>query len=180
MGDMEVLVVGRNCLDHIAGIQRYPVEDHKAPLEFRHMEGGGQGGTSSCCIAKLGGKVAFICRLGDDENGRFCMQRLTDFGVGTEYIQVVEGGKTPVAYIFVTISNGRRTIIYEPSLLPRLNMGDILPALAYRPPALLLDPEVTYLTESLKSHLKPDMKIVYDCERWRTGLRGMMGMGRSL
>lgn len=174
MSDMEVLVVGRNCLDHIAGIKRYPDEDHKAPLDFRLVEGGGQGGTSSCCIANLGGKVTYVCKLGDDEAGGFCLQRLKDFGVDTAFIQMIEGGKTPEAYIFVTISNGKRTIIYESSSLPKLQIGDIISALACRPRVLLLDPEVTYLTGAIKPHLTDDIKIVYDCERWREGLHEMM------
>jgi sugar/nucleoside kinase (ribokinase family) len=174
MNDIDVLVVGRNCVDHIAAVKRYPEENHKAPLHFRITDGGGQGGTYACCIAKLGGRPAFICRLGDDDEGMFCLKRLEDFGVNTEFVQVVEGGKTPTSYIFVTLSSGRRTIIYEPNLLPRLDIGDLLPALACRPKILLLDPGITYLTKALASHLDSDITMVYDCERWREGIREMM------
>ena len=45
MADVDVLVIGRNCLDHISLIETYPKEDSKTPLALRILEGGGQGGT---------------------------------------------------------------------------------------------------------------------------------------
>jgi len=176
MPDIDVLVIGRNCLDHIFLIERYPKEDSKTPLARRIVEGGGQGGTSACCISKLGGRVACIGRMGDDPEGRTCLRRLAEFGVDTESIDVVEGGKTPMAYVFVTKSSGKRTIIYEPNRLPALTMEDILPGLACLPKVLLLDPEVTYLAKPLKTQIGRDVRIVYDCERWRNGLAEMMAM----
>ena len=36
-------------------------------LEFHLTNGGGQGGKASCCISRLGGKVAYVGKLVDDE-----------------------------------------------------------------------------------------------------------------
>ena len=58
MNQIDVLVIGRSCLDYIAVVNQFPGENQKMPLEFRLIEGGGQGGTSSCCISRLGGRVA--------------------------------------------------------------------------------------------------------------------------
>lgn len=170
----DVLVVGRSCLDHIAVVETFPEEDTKAPLEFRIAEGGGQGGTASSCIARLGGRVLYAGRLGDDAEGAFCLQRLKAFGVDTAFIRKVDGGKTPVAYIFVTQSTGKRTIIYERSTLPRFQFEDLLPALSRDPKVLLLDPETTYLAGALKPLGGAGIRIVYDCERWREGMDAMM------
>ena len=41
---MDVLVIGRNCLDYISVVETFPAEDQKVPLDFRLVEGGGQGG----------------------------------------------------------------------------------------------------------------------------------------
>ena len=81
MDPFDVLVIGRSCLDIIAVVERFPAENQKAPLAFRLTDGGGQGGTASCCISKLGGSVAYVGRLGDDTEGKFCLKRLADFGV---------------------------------------------------------------------------------------------------
>ncbi len=172
--NIDVLVIGRSCLDTIAIINQLPAENQKIPLEFRLTEGGGQGGTASCCISRLGGTVAYVGKLGDDDEGRFCLQRLKQFGVATDFIEVVSGGKTPVAYVFVTAASGHRTIIYEPYLLPKITIDEQLTSLAACAQIVLLDPEVTYLGGPLKAATGGRIKIVYDCERWRPGLEDVM------
>ena len=122
MNNFDVLVIGRSCLDVIAVVNQFPKENQKLPLEFRLTEGGGQGGTASCCISRLGGRVAYVGKLGDDEEGKFCLQRIMDFGVSPEFIDIVAGGKTPVAYVFITADSGARSIIYERNSLPKLEI----------------------------------------------------------
>ena len=174
MKNIDVLVIGRSCLDYIAVINQFPEENRKVPLEFRLTEGGGQGGTASCCISRLGGKVAYTGKLGDDDEGRFCLKRLKDFGVGTDYIEIVRDGKTPVAYVFVTAASGQRTIIYERNALPRINIDQGIENLAAESEVVLLDPEVTYLGGQLKAAGGDNIKLVYDCERWRQGIEDIM------
>ncbi|UCD81835.1 MAG: hypothetical protein JSW26_10540 [Desulfobacterales bacterium] len=174
MKKIDVLVIGRSCVDYIAVVNRFPEENQKAPLEFRLMEGGGQGGTASCCISILGGQTVYVGKLGDDEEGRFCLKRLQAFGVSTEFIEIIPGGKTPSAYIFVTKATGDRTIIYERNTLPKIQMDPTIDALIRRSCVILLDPEVTYLGKELKRRTAEKIKIVYDCERWREGIEDIM------
>lgn len=174
MKDLDVLVIGRNCLDYIAVVETFPAEDKKAALDSRLVDGGGQGGTSSCCIARLGGRVALLGKIGDDAEGRFCIQRLQEFSVDTAFIEKIKGGKTPVAYLFVTRDSGKRTILYEPNRLPKIQPDASMADLAGRCNAVLLDPEVTYLGRALRKMIRADVKIIYDCERWRDGIEEMM------
>ena len=174
MNNYDVLVIGRSCLDIIAVVNQFPRENQKLPLEFRLTEGGGQGGTASCCIARLGGRAAYVGKLGDDEEGRFCLKRLTDFDVATDYVEIVKGGKTPVAYVFITAGSGARSIIYERNALPKITIEPQLEALATRTGVVLLDPEVTYLGGRLKRAAGSKVKIIYDSERWREGIEDIM------
>jgi len=174
MENIDVLVIGRSCLDYIAVINQFPEENQKVPLEFRLTEGGGQGGTASCCISRLGGNVAYAGKLGDDAAGRFCLKRLEEFGVPTDFIEIVSGGITPVAYILVTAGSGHRTIIYERNSLPKITIDEQLKNLTARSEIVLLDPEVTYLAGPLKAVAHGRIKIVYDCERWREGIEDVM------
>ncbi len=174
MNNFDVLVIGRSCLDIIAVVNRFPQENQKLPLEFRLTEGGGQGGTASCCIARLGGRVAYVGKLGDDEEGRFCLKRLADFGVSTEFVEIVEGGKTPVAYVFITAVSGARSIIYERNTLPKITIDSVLKDLVTHAGVALLDPEVTYLGGLLKHVAGSGVKVIYDCERWREGIEDIM------
>ena len=174
MNTIDVLVIGRSCLDYIAVVNQFPGENQKLPLEFRLTEGGGQGGTSSCCIARLGGRVAYVGKLGDDDEGRFCLKRLEDFGVTMEFVEIVSGGKTPVAYVFITEGSGARSIIYERNSLPKIKMDAMLKRLITQTGVALLDPEVTYLGGHLKTVAGSNVKVIYDSERWREGIEDIM------
>ncbi len=174
MNDFDVLVIGRSCLDVIVVVNQFPQENQKLPLEFRLTEGGGQGGTASCCISRLGGRVAYVGKLGDDDEGSLCLKRLTDFGVTTEFVDIVKGGKTPVAYVFITAGSGARSIIYERNTLPLLEIDPILENLIRQTSVALLDPQVTYLGGQVKKVAGSNVKVVYDCERWRAGIEDVM------
>jgi sugar/nucleoside kinase (ribokinase family) len=176
MMDIDVLVIGRSCVDNIAVIERFPREDSKVPFLSRMKEGGGQGGTASCCAARLGAKVAYYGCLGDDAEGRFCLKRLEDFHVNTQFVEFVRNGTTPLAYIFITGGNGNRTIIYEKSALPRLRPDRLSQILVNPVKVILLDPEVTYLAKDIKRLAGDSAGIVYDCERWQKDIRDMMAV----
>jgi sulfofructose kinase len=172
MPEFDVLVIGRSCVDHIAVVDAFPRENTKTAIHRRLVEGGGQGGTASACIARLGGRVCYVGRLGDDAPGRICRQRLAAFGVDTRRVQVLPGGRTPEAFIFVTAPTGERTIFYEPNTLPRLEARDLPDGLWRWAPVALLDPETTYLADLLPARDGP--RVVYDAERWREGMTAMM------
>lgn len=174
MKDIEVLVIGRACVDNIAVVNNFPRENQKAPFEFKVIEGGGQGSTCACCISRLGGRIIYIGKIGDDEEGQFCLKRLNDFGVNTKFVEIIKKGNTPVAYIFVTKDNGNRTIIYERYNLPKEEITSQLKHLISSSKVILLDPQVTYLSKGLKSLTGKTKQIVYDCERWREGIEEMM------
>ncbi|MCP4622468.1 MAG: carbohydrate kinase family protein [bacterium] len=174
MNNYDILVIGRSCQDIIAVVDQFPRENQKLPLEFRLIEGGGQGGTASCCISKLGGRAAYVGRLGDDDEGRFCLKRLKDFGVATDFVDIVKGGKTPVAYVFITADSGARSIIYERNVLPKLQINNVIKSLIRQTGVALLDPEVTYLGGRLKKLAGSDFNVIYDCERWREGIEDIM------
>lgn len=172
MMPFDVLVIGRSCVDTIAVVENFPRENTKAALSERLVEGGGQGGTAAACIARLKGRVCYVGRVGDDDAGRTCLDRLAAFGVDTGHVQVVPGGRTPEAFIFVTASTGHRTIFYEPNTLPRLAPHDLPAGLLTAATVLLLDPETTYLADVLPTSSRP--LVVYDAERWRDGMEAMM------
>jgi sugar/nucleoside kinase (ribokinase family) len=168
----DVLTIGRSCVDFIIAVDEFPHENSKMFLDSRLMEAGGQGGTSACCVSKLGGNVAYIGQVGDDTEGQFCLSRLNAFDVDTKFVKIIPEGKTPIAYIIVTKSNGNRTIVYEKNSLPKLNIKSIPQDLIFNSKVIMIDPETTYLIKDLDRKLKA--KIVYDCERWKPDMEYML------
>jgi len=90
------------------------------------------------------------------------MDRLKKFGVSTKNIEIVKGGITPVAYALITRATGNRTIAYEPNDLPQIEMDDTLIELIDQAAVVLIDPEVTYLGQKIKSLKGESIKLVYD------------------
>ena len=174
MKELDVLVIGRNCIDYISVVDRFPREDEKVALSARLVEGGGQGGTSACCVSRLGGKTAVLGNIGNDKEGEFCLRRLREFKVDTQYVQVIKNAKTPVAYLFVNRSNGKRTIIYEPSSLPDMDIPKELDHLLQNAKTLSLDPQTTMLGKAIKQRISSHAKLIYDCERWKDHMQDMM------
>ncbi len=170
---IDVLVFGHACLDYLLIVDRFPEEDSKVSFLDRLREGGGQGSTGACCVARLGGRVAYVGAVGDDEEGRFCLLRLRDFGVDTSLVKVIPGMRTPVAHIVVTRERGTRTIIYEHSGMPVPGIDGAAEGLVKEARAVLLGPRQTYLAKNVKS-LNPGARVVYDCERSREGLEDAM------
>ena len=168
----DVLTIGRSCVDFIIVVDEFPQENSKMSLDSRLMEAGGQGGTSACCVSKLGGKVVYVGQVGDDTEGQFCLSRLRAFDVDTSFTKIIPKAKTPVGYIIVTKSNGNRTIVYEKSSLPRLNIKNIPQDLIFNSNVIMIDPETTYLIKDLNRKIKA--KIVYDCERWQPDMEYML------
>lgn len=171
--DFDVLVIGRSCVDYLYVVDAYPAEDRKIAVREHLVEAGGQGSTAACCVARLGGRVRFVGAVGDDDAGRICLGRLRDFGVATDLVRTVPGGRTPSAAIVIA-GGGSRTIFYEPSSLPAPVADAALMTLAAAAPVILFDPQATRLAAELVTAKRG--RIVYDCERRREGLDEMMAI----
>lgn len=176
MKSLDVLVLGRNCVDYLSVIQSYPVENQKTRIVSKYKEGGGQAGTAACCIKRLGGRVALVGKIGDDKEGKFCLERLQALNVDIDTLEIVSKEKTPTAHIFITQSSGARTIFYETNQLPQIVPNAHLYALYQKSHTVLLDPETTYLAAWLQQIRPPSAKVIYDCERWRNGIEAMMAV----
>ncbi len=175
----EVLVIGRTNVDNLSVLERYPKEDSKIRILEHITDTGGQGANTSCCIARLGGSVMFISRVGNDKEGRFCIERLKESGIDTSSIRIIKGGHTTVSYVFISKSTGKRTLMYQSETLPDFTLDKKTRTCISSASVLLIDPSSTNLAAELKT-LKDRPPIVYDCERWREGIYDMMALADYL
>jgi len=175
----KICVVGRTNIDFICTVDKYPPEDSKISFYEKFTEGGGQGSTASCCIAHLGGAVDFFSIVGTDHYGEFCINKLKDFNINTDTISRSHISTTPVSYIFVNINTGARTIFYEQSSLPSIDLTDSLKHSIVSADYILLDPSVHHLAEYLAA-INPKGSIIYDCERMKEGTDMMIQLADYL
>ena len=143
-GALDLLALGRACVDEILEVEAYPAEDQKRPLTARIREGGGQASTAACLAGHLGGRVAFLGVLGADEGGTFVRARMEAFGVEVASTPQPRG-VTPVAFCIVARRSGTRTILYEPSKEAPLGWAELDLTLVERARTVLVDPQAEHV-----------------------------------
>ncbi|MFI6702472.1 carbohydrate kinase family protein [Streptomyces sp. NPDC050509] len=126
----DLLVIGDANPDIVLG----PLD---APLAFGQREQlvdtglltlGGSAAIMACGAARLGLKVAFAGRVGDDEAGRFVVAALAARGVDTGAVRLDPALSTPLTVV-VTRGDGDRTILTAPGTLTATSADDVPEAL---------------------------------------------------
>lgn len=85
---------------------------------------GGKGANQAVAASKLGGKVIFICKVGDDSLGNKSIKEYESHGINTEYICVEKDEHTGVALIMVD-EEGENLISVASGANSKLKIKDI-------------------------------------------------------
>ncbi|MCA2221798.1 carbohydrate kinase family protein [Nonomuraea aurantiaca] len=126
----DLLVIGDANPDVILG----PLD---APLAFEQREQlvgagaltlGGSAAIMACGAARLGLRVAFAGRVGDDDAGRYVRDALNACGVDTEALRVDPERSTPLTVV-LTRDGGDRAILTAPGTLAATGGDDVPEAL---------------------------------------------------
>lgn len=104
---------GLNAVDHLIVVPQYPAFDTKVRLLENTQTAGGQAATTMVALQRLGLQTAYAGRFGSDAEGQFGYQALEAEGVNLESVEVVEGARNQIAFVFVDARNGERTIIWD-------------------------------------------------------------------
>lgn len=106
----DVVGIGVNSVDTLVVVPDYPQPGSRNEVINYGRDGGGQVATALVCQARLGLRVKYLGKVGDDADGAFSEASLRTHGVDTSDVVVVPGCHTQFAYILVSGRNGERTI----------------------------------------------------------------------
>ncbi|MDI6828235.1 MAG: PfkB family carbohydrate kinase, partial [Armatimonadota bacterium] len=115
MAKFDVVCLGYSAVDYLGVVPHYPEEDTKMELLEFSKQGGGPAATASVTLARLGARVAFLGKVGDDDFGRFMLAELAKEGVCTDYVVVQKGASSQFAFIVIDRNTGKRTIFWTRS-----------------------------------------------------------------
>lgn len=118
----DCLGVGICALDYLSILDPYPGLDEKIDVLASSIQGGGPVPTAMATLSKLGAKVSFVGKVGDDYEGKLIRSELAKFKVNTDYLIVDKKVKSLKAFIWVDKSSGKRTVA-----LDRIKMSPIKP-----------------------------------------------------
>jgi sulfofructose kinase len=106
--------VGVATVDNIVLVENYPTANQRViALDSSHAVGG-PATTAAVTLARLGIKVALVCVIGDDEEGRFIFETLKREGVDTSHVVVDSNVKTARGTIVVSKNEQSRAIMVMP------------------------------------------------------------------
>jgi sugar/nucleoside kinase (ribokinase family) len=162
----------------LAVCQQYPQLDEKRPIEELCEQGGGQAATAAACVARLGGKVAFIGRVGSDAYGAKIIKSFTEAGVDISWgLEVVEGARSQFAFCVAEKGTGRRAIFWQPPDIEPLDPQRIDRRRATDTRAVLIDGHHVQAGIALATWCaEAGIPVVADLERAHEGLEELFAI----
>ncbi|NLU68624.1 ribokinase [Streptomyces sp. HNM0574] len=138
-----IAVVGSLNLDLVTPVPHHPVPGETVLGGDIASHPGGKGANQAVAAARLGGRAAFVGRVGDDEAADVMIDAAREQGVDTTHILRTPGTPTGRALIAVN-PEGENSIIVSPGANSRLTAEDCAAA-----GDLLRDAQVTVLQQEV-------------------------------
>ena len=138
----DVLVVGSVNADLVVRAPRLPERGETVVGSGFALHSGGKGANQAVAAARLGGRVAFWGRVGDDAFGRRLRDNLAADGVEVTRLTASPGASTGVALIEVEERSGENRIVLVPGANAQLDAAALDPAFFRGGRVLLVQLEV--------------------------------------
>jgi len=129
MENRKIVVVGSSNMDMVVKTDHIPVPGETVLSGSFFMNPGGKGANQAVAVARLGGDVLFISKMGNDVFGKQFSQLFSDEGIDTRYILSDEDLPSGVALITVDKA-GENSIVVASGANANLQSGDMEAALA--------------------------------------------------
>lgn len=134
----KILCLGNATWDRIFTVEDIPSEATKYFSSSYREIGGGVAATAAVAAAKLGAKVEFVGRRGQDNVGGLVESDLNDWGVKTTYLKSFPNNTTSSAVVHVDSKGERQITVHRDPELPR-NTDWITPQLLKNVDCVLCD-----------------------------------------
>jgi ribokinase len=110
MSNRKIIVIGSCNTDMVIKADRLPVPGETVIGGTFFMNPGGKGANQAVAAARLGGRVTFISKTGNDVFGKQSIELYNNEGINTDYIFSDEDSPSGIALITVD-SHGENCIV---------------------------------------------------------------------
>lgn len=121
----DVIGLGSCAVDLLGVVPSFPKPDSKNRMVRFIQQGGGPVATALVTLARLGAKVSFIGKLGNNEFSRFVINEFTQEGVDTSGIIKEEKAGPYFAFVVVDEKKGSRTIWWTDQMVSPLKEEEL-------------------------------------------------------
>lgn len=109
----KIVVIGSLNMDWVIPVKHTPVEGETILAEGYTEVPGGKGANQAYAVGKLGGKIAMLGMVGNDDIGNKLIDNLKDVNVDTSRVEKLSNSKSGLALIYVN-SQGNNSIVVLP------------------------------------------------------------------
>ncbi len=124
MKTKQIMVVGSSNTDMVIRTRKFPAPGETIIGGKFIMNAGGKGANQAVAAARLGGKVVFVGKTGDDMFGKQAVKLLMKEGINTDYVSVDPDNESGVALITVD-EKGENSIVVASGANGTLSPADI-------------------------------------------------------
>jgi sulfofructose kinase len=110
---MSIACVGITVLDRVQLVPDLPTTGGKYVATDYFEIGGGPAATAAVAVAKLGHKVDFIGRVGDDSVADTMLSELTSYGVNVDKAVIIPGASSAFSAVIVDAEGERMIVNYQ-------------------------------------------------------------------
>jgi ribokinase len=120
-----IVVVGSTNTDLVVTVPHIPAPGETILGGALQTVAGGKGANQAVAAARLGARVTFIARVGDDSFGQSALEGFRREGIDTTYVGVTPGVASGVALIPVSEETGENAIVVAPGANAYLTEADV-------------------------------------------------------
>jgi ribokinase len=120
-----IVVVGSTNTDLVVAVPHIPAPGETILGGALQTVAGGKGANQAVAAARLGARVTFVARVGDDAFGTSAVAGFRREGINTTYIGVTPGVASGVALIPVSEETGENAIVVAPGANSYLTEADV-------------------------------------------------------
>ncbi|MFZ0964822.1 MAG: PfkB family carbohydrate kinase [Terriglobia bacterium] len=125
---VDVVGLGLNATDTVMTVREFPALGGKERVVASSVQAGGQTATALVTCCRLGLKVRYIGKVGDDPAGKMQLASLRREGLDLTCTKVVHGVPTQYGNIIVDQATGERTVFWDRDSRLAVQPKDLTPA----------------------------------------------------
>lgn len=124
----EISVIGAGVLDVLVGaVDKRIFTQESTPMDFITLTFGGDALNEAIALSRLGKRVQWISKVGNDDAGNRILAHATDNGLDISCVKVQGGTETGITIVMVDKRGERRFLTNPHSTLRKLEEADIFP-----------------------------------------------------
>ncbi|HET7750964.1 MAG TPA: ribokinase [Terriglobales bacterium] len=125
MSQPSITVVGSYATGLTMKVERLPSSGETLLGTGYRMDYGGKGSNQAVGCARLGARVSFVAKIGNDNLGQMALRLYREEGVDATHILQTADVATGVGFILVEEASGRNCIVLDPGANDRLSAADV-------------------------------------------------------